>query len=89
MDRIKIIKHGSTYRKYKCPHCYCEFGTTEIGLKSITFVDRNWFYVRCPECENHMFLDFIPGLSESMKENCKLYIPDSIIILDKETKRKI
>ena len=43
---MKIIKHGNTYRKMKCPSCHCVYYFTRKdclidGIETLTV---------CPEC---------------------------------------
>lgn len=44
---MEIIKHGNTYKKYKCRECGCVFHYTERDVKNIVFAS----VIPCPECE--------------------------------------
>lgn len=56
---MNIIKHGSTFKRYKCGHCDCIFEISDKEAKSnkyisrcrINCVDKIVAYcISCPEC---------------------------------------
>lgn len=50
---MKVIKHGSTYRKIKCCNCGCVYFFTENDVCSEGYD----FFVSCPECDVEMDIE--------------------------------
>lgn len=49
---MEILEHGNSYRSMKCEECSCKFQYTRKDIKTATWSEDYYKYVKCPECEH-------------------------------------